>query len=309
MQEKGQLQNFVADFNKILQFQTDIEFAQANPEFADDLPFLQQQFDTLTDQLYIMSAFNQQCDKLDCFLQIQAGAGGTESQDWAKMLLRMYTRFCEREGYECSLQDMSPGEGPGLIHSALLEVRGTDKAFMPYGWLKHEHGVHRLVRISPFDSSNRRHTSFASVWVSPKLNTQVNIDIKEGDLDIRECRASGAGGQHVNKTNSAIQILHKPSGIITQSQQERSQHQNRSIAMDLLKSKLYLYEQDKLQKENQKHIMGRTDVSWGNQIRSYTLHPDKRIKDTRTGYEAYNTQSILDGDIKQFLVESAKIGM
>lgn len=303
MKEKSELIFYINGYNTLKQKQEDIAFMIDNPDFADDISQAVESLLEESKKYYIMCAFAQPCDSLDCFIQIQAGAGGTESEDWASMLLRMYIKFCEQEGYKVELIDQSAGEQPGLINSALLMIT-ADKGLFPYGWLKYEHGIHRLVRISPFDSNQRRHTSFASVWISPKLNQTVDIEIKESDLEIRECRASGAGGQHVNKTNSAIQILHKPSGIVTQSQQERSQHQNREIAMQLLKSKLYLYEMEKLKAANKKHMMQKTDVSWGHQIRSYVLHPDKRIKDTRTGFEMFNTQKVLDGDIKPFILHA-----
>lgn len=308
LKEKSELLFYITGYKNILKEKEDLDFMLSDPSFENEIETTLNQLYEHSKEYYIMCAFSQPCDKLDCFIQIQAGAGGTESEDWAAMLMRMYVKFCENEGYKVEIIDLSAGEQPGLVSSVILSI-SADKALFPYGWLKHEHGIHRLVRISPFDSNQRRHTSFASVWISPKLNQSVNIEIKPADLEIRECRASGAGGQHVNKTNSAIQIIHKPSGLIAQSQQERSQHQNREIAMELLKSKLYMFEMEKLKAENQKHIMSKTDVSWGHQIRSYVLHPDKRIKDTRTGFEMFNTQKILDGDIKPFMLKAIEYDM
>lgn len=299
MEEKTRYQRMLDALSKIQSLQEDIKIEQEYPELANPNT-LEQLFD-LTRSLYIQCAFDDECDSFDCYLHIQAGAGGLESEDWAVMLMNMYVRFCEKEGYGCTIVDLSPSEHPGLINKVILEIT-TQKQTMPYGWLKHEHGIHRLVRISPFDSNNRRHTSFASVWITPKLNTQVEVDINPSDLQIRECRASGAGGQHVNKTNSAIEIIHKPTGISAQSQQERSQHQNREIALSMLRSKLYVHFKEQLAKDNAKHIMNKTDVSWGNQIRSYTLAPDQRIKDRRTGLEIFDTQSVLEGDIKPFML-------
>lgn len=306
MQEKNHLERFIDQTKQIQTLQKDLDFMAANPEFTNEIPATEQQLEALVSKLYLECAFNQPCDKLDCFIHIQAGAGGLESEDWAGMLLRMYSKYCEKKGFKCKLQDLHPGEQGNLISKAIIEVQ-ADKEHMPYGWLKHEHGIHRLVRISPFDSNGKRHTSFASVWITPKLNTSIQVNINPNDLEIRECRASGAGGQHVNKTNSAIQILHKPSGITTQSQQERSQHQNREIAMNLLKSRLYVYEQEKLQKANEKHIMEKSDVSWGNQIRSYTLHPTQRVKDKRTNLELYNANEILNGELDAFINASIEL--
>jgi len=307
MKQKAELQIYLNGYDHIMKKKADIDYMLElqDPFFQHELDLEMNNLLEISKEIYIMCAFSKPCDKNNAYIQIQAGAGGTESEDWAAMLLRMYVKFCEKEGYKTEIIDLCSGEQPGLINSATVFVQ-ADKALFPYGWLKHEHGIHRLVRISPFDANQRRHTSFSSVWISPELNTDIQIDLKETDLEIRECRASGAGGQHVNKTNSAIQILHKPTGIITQSQQERSQHQNKEIALKLLKSKLYMFEMNKLEQENQKHIMNKTDVSWGHQIRSYVLHPDKRIKDTRTGYESFNTQKILDGDIKEFLLEAVE---
>lgn len=313
MQDKSYYDHFINSFAKIQTLQADLFIMEEDPdmaaEFSAELAQTQEELSTLVRKLYLSCAFDQPCDKLDCFIHIQAGAGGLESEDWAAMLMNMYRRFCDIEGYDCSMTDFSAGERPGLINRAILEVKSTNNAKMPYGWLKHEHGIHRLVRISPFDSNARRHTSFASVWVTPKLNQEVNIEIKPEELEIKECRASGAGGQHVNKTNSAIQITHLPTGITAQSQQERSQHQNREIAMSLLKSKLYVHKMNELQAENAKHIMSKTDVSWGNQIRSYTLEPYQLVKDKRTGLEISNVQSVLLGYIKPFMESCVELSM
>ena len=247
--------------------------------------------------------FRGEMDSRNAFLDIQAGAGGTEAQDWAQMLLRMYLRWCDAHGFECEVIDSNPGEVAG-IKSATIAVRGE----YAYGWLRTETGVHRLVRKSPFDSGNRRHTSFASVFVSPEVDDEIEIEINPADLKIDVYRSSGAGGQHVNKTESAVRITHLPTGIVVACQNERSQHKNRSTAMKMLKAKLYELEVNKRNAAAKVLEDSKADVSWGNQIRSYVLD-QSRIKDLRTGVEVGNTTAVLDGDLDQFLEASLKAGL
>ena len=237
-----------------------------------------------------------EADENDCFLQVQAGAGGTEAQDWAEMLLRMYTRWADHHGYQVEWLEESPGEEAG-IKSATLKISGLNA----YGWLKTESGVHRLVRISPYDSSARRHTSFSSAWVSPVIDDNIDIEIDDKDLRIDTYRASGAGGQHVNKTESAIRITHQPSGIVVQCQNDRSQHKNRAQAMSMLRARLYEMELKKREDAAQATEDTKTEIGWGRQIRSYVLQPYQMVKDLRTEVETSNTGAVLDGDIDMFL--------
>jgi len=247
--------------------------------------------------------FNQPLDPANCFIDIQAGSGGTEAQDWASMLMRMYLRYCERKGYHTDVLEESDGEVAG-IKSASIKVEGD----YAYGFLRTEVGVHRLVRKSPFDSNARRHTSVASVFVYPEVDDSIVVDINPADLRIDTYRASGAGGQHVNKTDSAVRITHLPTNIVVQCQNDRSQHRNRAEAMAMLKSKLYEHELRKRQAEQQKLEDSKTDIGWGHQIRSYVLD-QSRIKDLRTNYEVGNTQAILDGDLDDFIAASLKQGV
>ena len=247
--------------------------------------------------------FNHPMDPGNCFIDINAGSGGTEAQDWASMLLRMYLRYCERKGYGVEVLEESAGEVAG-IKSASVKVTGD----YAYGYLRTETGVHRLVRKSPFDSGNRRHTSFASAFVYPEVDDSIQIDINPADLRIDTFRASGAGGQHINKTDSAVRLTHLPTGIVVQCQDGRSQHGNRDIAWKRLRSKLYDFELRKQQEEQQKLEDGKTDVGWGHQIRSYVLD-NSRIKDLRTNYETSATQKVLDGDLDQFIEASLKQGV
>jgi peptide chain release factor 2 len=237
-----------------------------------------------------------EADANDCYLEVHAGAGGTEAQDWAEMLLRMYVRWAEDHDYKVEWLEESAGEGAG-IKSATVKVSGLDA----YGWLKTESGVHRLVRISPFDSNARRHTSFASAWVYPVIDEKIEIDILDKDLRIDTYRASGAGGQHVNKTDSAIRITHMPSGIVVQCQSERSQHQNRAHAFAMLRARLYERELQKREAITDAMNATKTDIGWGHQIRSYVLQPYQMVKDLRTGVETGNTGAVLGGDIDRFL--------
>jgi len=247
--------------------------------------------------------FSGEMDASPCFLDIQAGSGGTEAQDWAEMLLRMYLRWAERRGWKTDLVEVSAGEVAG-IKSATVHVVG-DHA---YGWCRTETGVHRLVRKSPFDSGNRRHTSFAAVFVSPEVDDDIDIEINPADLRVDVYRASGAGGQHVNTTDSAVRITHLPTGIVVQCQNDRSQHKNRDHAMKQLRARLYEHEMHKKMEEHQKLEDAKSDIGWGSQIRSYVLD-QSRIKDLRTGVEIGNTQAVLDGDLDPFVEASLKQGL
>ncbi len=244
--------------------------------------------------------FSNPMDPNNCFIDIQSGSGGTEAQDWAAMLERMYLRYCERRGYKVEVLEESSGEVAG-IKSASLKISGD----FAYGYLRTESGVHRLVRKSPFDSGNRRHTSFASIFVYPEVDETIEVDINPADLRIDTFRASGAGGQHINKTDSAIRITHNPTGIVVQCQNDRSQHRNRAEAMAMLKSRLYEAELRKRNDEKQAMEDSKTDIGWGHQIRSYVLD-QSRIKDLRTGIEIGNTQGVLDGGLDAFIEASLK---
>ena len=255
------------------------------------------------EKLEFRRMFSNPMDPNSCFVDIQSGAGGTESQDWAAMLERMYLRFCERKHFSVEVLEESPGEVAG-IKGAVLKVSGD----YAYGTLRTETGIHRLVRKSPFDSNARRHTSFASVFVYPEVDESIDVDINPADLRIDTYRASGAGGQHVNRTDSAVRITHIPTGVVVQCQNDRSQHKNRAEAMAMLKSRLYELELRKRQAEQQKLEESKSDIGWGHQIRSYVLD-QSRIKDLRTNVESGNTQSVLDGDLDQFIEASLKQGV
>ena len=242
------------------------------------------------------SLLSGEADPNDAFVEIHAGAGGTESQDWAEMLVRMYHRWSEATGYSVAWVQETPGEEAG-VKSATLRVSGNNA----YGWLKTESGVHRLVRISPFDSSARRHTSFASVWVYPVVEDTIEIEILDKDLRIDTYRASGAGGQHVNRTDSAVRITHIPTEIVVQCQADRSQHKNRAAAMSMLKARLYQRELEMRDAERQAAHEAKEDIGWGHQIRSYVLHPYQMVKDLRTGVETGNTSAVLDGGLDDFM--------
>ncbi len=243
-------------------------------------------------------------DENNCFLDIQSGSGGTEAQDWANMVLRMYIKFADRKGFETEIIDIQEGEVAG-IKSVTVKITGS----YAYGWFRTETGIHRLVRKSPFDSNNRRHTSFCSAFVYPEVEEeQADIEINPADIRIDIFRASGAGGQHINKTDSAVRITHLPTNIVVQCQNQRSQHQNRATAMKQLKAKLYELQLRKQQSEKQALEDSKADIGWGSQIRSYVLD-DSRVKDLRTGYEDRNTQAVLDGDLVGFIKESLKAGL
>lgn len=250
-------------------------------------------------QAELESLLSGEADKNDAFLEIHSGAGGTESQDWASMLRRMYMRWGEKRGFKVSLLEEGMGEEAG-IKSSTLKFSG----YNAYGWLKHESGVHRLVRISPFDSNARRHTSFSSVWVYPVIDDTIQIDINPADVRIDVYRASGAGGQHVNKTESAVRITHIPTGIVAQSQTGRSQHQNKEEAWNMLRARLYELELKKREEIQGAVELSKGDNGWGNQIRSYVLQPYQMVKDLRTGYETSDTSGVLDGELDEFMKAS-----
>ena len=247
----------------------------------------------------IETMFSNQNDFSNCFLEIHAGAGGTEAQDWALMLQRMYFRWAEKKGFKVKIIEESPGDEAGIKSSTLMFTGDYAN-----GWTRTETGVHRLVRISPFDSSSRRHTSFASVWVYPETSEEIDIMIDDKDLKIDTYRASGAGGQHVNKTDSAIRITHLPTKIIVQCQSDRSQHRNKAQALSMLKAKLYELELKKREEENQLLSSSKNEIGWGSQIRSYVLHPYNLVKDLRTNVETGNTLAVLDGELDQFINEA-----
>ena len=257
----------------------------------------------MLEKLEFRGMFSGETDENNAYLDIQAGSGGTEAQDWAEMLLRMYLRWGEDKGFKTTLVEASAGEVAGL-KSATIQFEGE----YAFGWLRTETGVHRLVRKSPFDSGGRRHTSFASVFVSPEIDDNIEIDINPADLRVDTYRSSGAGGQHVNTTDSAVRITHEPSGIVTSCQMERSQHQNRDNAMKQLRAKLFEMEMLKRSAEKQAMEDSKADIGWGSQIRSYVLD-DSRIKDLRTGVETRNTQSVLDGALDPFIQASLKQGL
>lgn len=281
------------------------EMSKADSDF-DGLSAIEAEAKQLAEQvegLEFRRMFNNPADHMPCFLDIQAGAGGTEACDWASMLLRQYLKYCERKGFTADVMEESPGDVAG-IKSATIKIEG-DYAF---GHLRTETGVHRLVRKSPFDSSGGRHTSFASVFVYPEVDDSIEIDINPADVRTDTFRASGAGGQHINKTDSAVRLTHNPTGIVVQCQNDRSQHRNRDEAWQMLRSRLYEHEMRKRMAEQQKLEDSKTDVGWGHQIRSYVLD-QSRIKDLRTNVEMSNTQKVLDGDLDVFIQASLKQGV
>ncbi|WP_176487795.1 peptide chain release factor 2 [Candidatus Regiella insecticola] len=294
-----QLERQLADVNGLLDLAVE-ENDEAT--FNEVLAELKAVENNLT-QLEFRRMFSGEYDSANCYLDLQAGSGGTEAQDWANMLLRMYLRWADAKGFQTEIIDSSDGDVAGL-KSATVKIIG-DYAF---GWLRTETGVHRLVRKSPFDSGGRRHTSFSSAFVYPEIDDNVNIEINPADLRIDVYRASGAGGQHVNKTESAVRITHIPTNIVTQCQNDRSQHKNREQAMQQLKAKLYEFEMQKKNADKQLQEDNKSDIGWGSQIRSYVLD-DARIKDLRTGVETRNTQAVLDGDLDKFIEASLKAGL
>ena len=295
----------IADFHRIKQSLSDLKefyaFAIDENDQQSIIQLVKDSNQLLKDSTEVryLNLMNGEADQNNAFVEIHAGAGGTESQDWAEMLQRMYVRWAESKTYRVSLLQESRGEEAG-IKSSTIKISGD----FTYGWLKRESGIHRLVRISPFDSNKRRHTSFASIWVYPEIDEKIEIDINETDLRIDTYRASGAGGQHVNKTDSAVRITHIPTKVVVQCQNDRSQHKNKSNAMAMLKSRLYELELQKRKEEENKIHSEKKDIGWGHQIRSYVLHPYKLIKDLRTNHESSNVNDILNGDIDKFLEKS-----
>jgi peptide chain release factor 2 len=295
----GTLHDSLDDSRELLELARDENDAEAAEGIIVDLDELDRQLS----ELEFRRMFSGEMDSNNAYVDIQAGSGGTEAQDWAEMLLRMYLRWGERHGFDTELIEVSPGEVAG-IKSATVHFSGE----YAFGWLRTETGIHRLVRKSPFDSGNRRHTSFASVFVSPEVDENIDIDINPADLRIDTYRASGAGGQHVNRTDSAVRITHMPSGIVVQCQNDRSQHKNKAQAMKQLKAKLYEMEIQKRNADKQAMEDTKSDIGWGHQIRSYVLD-QSRIKDLRTGIETGNVQAVLDGDLDNFIEASLKAGV
>lgn len=311
MRERTRLDAALAGYRRLERdFEDGLAFAELAEEEADDAARREAEAalsETREEarRREIESLLSGEADGNDCFLEVHAGAGGTESQDWAEMLLRMYVRWAERRGYAVEWIAESPGEEAG-IKSAAIKVSGTNA----YGWLKTEGGVHRLVRISPFDAGARRHTSFASAWIYPVIDDAIAVEFSEKDLRIDTYRASGAGGQHVNRTDSAVRITHLPTGIVVQCQAERSQHRNKAAALSMLRARLY--EQALQERENEARRLAdqKSDIGWGHQIRSYVLQPYRLVKDLRTNVESTNPDAVLDGGIDGFLAASlaARIG-
>jgi peptide chain release factor 2 len=289
----------LADAHGLLEMAVEEQDLETVASVAADLEGYEKQ----VSELEFQRMFSRETDPNNAFLDIQAGSGGTEAQDWAEMLLRMYLRWGEDHGFKTELMEVSPGEVAG-IKSATIRFEGP----YAFGWLRTEIGVHRLVRKSPFDSGNRRHTSFAAVFVSPEIDDSIEVEINPADLRIDVYRASGAGGQHVNRTESAVRITHNPTGIVVQCQNDRSQHKNKDQAMKQLKAKLYELEIQKRNANQQVVEDSKSDIGWGSQIRSYVLD-QSRIKDLRTGVETGNTQAVLDGDLDRFIEASLKSGL
>ena len=311
MRERTRLDHSLGDFRRLEQELGDNVELIALGEAEDDTDVVSEAERALHDlraraaKQELESLLSGEADSNDCFLEVHAGAGGTESQDWAQMLLRMYARWAEAHDYKVEWLEESPGEEAG-IKSATLKIAGINA----YGWLKTESGVHRLVRISPYDSASRRHTSFASVWVYPVIDDSIDVVIEDKDLRVDTYRASGAGGQHVNRTDSAVRITHLPTNIVVQCQNDRSQHRNRAAAMDMLRARLYELELQRREAEAQAEHEAKTDIGWGHQIRSYVLHPYQMVKDLRTEVETANTQAVLDGDLDEFMAAAlaARVG-
>ena len=294
MEDWDKQTNLLEDIEVLIELQAEDTSENLEPEIASQLEKLESQIA----DLQFRQMFTGQMDQRNSILTIHPGAGGTESQDWAEMLMRMYLRYCENSGYKVETLDLQSGEEAG-IKSVTLEVVGD----YAYGYLKAEAGVHRLVRISPFDANKRRHTSFASVFVLPEIDDKIDIDINPVDLRIDTYRASGAGGQHVNKTDSAIRITHLPTNIVVQCQNERSQHKNKANAMKILAARLYKLKEEEQKKKQQKMAEQKKDIAWGSQIRSYIFHPYNMVKDHRSGYETSNTQAVMDGNLEPFIRE------
>jgi peptide chain release factor 2 len=302
MRERTRLDNAISGYESIIQeFEDNRELAEL-AEADGDEALIEEAAESLRElharssRIELETLLSGEADGNDSFLEINAGAGGTESQDWAEMLLRMYMRWAEAHGHKVEFIEESSGEEAG-IKSATIKIKGENA----YGWLRTESGVHRLVRISPFDSAAKRHTSFASVWVYPVVDDSIEIEIADKDIRVDTYRASGAGGQHINKTDSAIRITHAPTGIVVQCQNQRSQHKNRASAMSMLRARLYERELQLRHEEQQAAEASKTEIGWGHQIRSYVLQPYQMVKDLRTSVETSNTRAVLDGDIDAFI--------
>ena len=293
------LTNSVADSLEL----AELAIQENDPDTLEEVIKDSELFQAIIDDLEFRRMFSGEMDAANAFVDIKPGSGGTEAQDWAEMLYRMYTHWAGKRGFEIDVIDFTPGEGAG-IKNATIKLSGD----YAYGWIRTENGVHRLVRKSPFDSGQRRHTSFASVFAYPEVNSRVEIEIDPSDLRIDTYRASGAGGQHVNRTDSAVRITHIPTGVVVQCQNERSQHRNKNEAMAMLRARLYERERQKSEEERQKIEKSKPDISWGSQIRSYVLD-QSRIKDLRTGVETGNTTAVLEGELDQFIEESLKAGI
>ncbi len=295
----GDMQPMLADMSELAELANDERDTDALDDVESELNLLNEQLAGLE----FRRMFQGEMDAANAFLEIQSGSGGTEAQDWAEMLLRMYLKWAEKQGFTTSVIELSPGEVAG-IKSATVQIDGD----YAYGWLRTETGVHRLVRKSPFDSGNRRHTSFASVFVAPEIDDDIEIDIKPADVRVDTYRASGAGGQHVNRTDSAVRLTHLPTNVVVQCQSERSQHQNKDRAYKQLRAKLYELEMQKRRAEQQAVEDAKADIGWGSQIRSYVLD-QSRVKDLRTHIERTDPGNVLDGDITEFIEASLKAGL
>lgn len=296
LDEQLEMWETVREAHEELEVMLELAIEEDDDSLGPELDRLLKEYKSALNQLELQAMLNDEDDARNAILNIHPGAGGTESQDWASMLYRMYTRWIERRGWQFQVIDYQPGEEAGLKNVS-LEVAGN----FAYGYLKAEAGIHRLVRISPFDADSRRHTSFASVFVYPEVEDDIEVDIDANDLRIDTYRASGAGGQHVNKTDSAVRITHIPTGLVVQCQNERSQHKNKSNAMKMLMAKLYQKKKEEAQAELEEIEAGKKDISWGNQIRSYVFHPYNKVKDHRTNMETGNVQAVMDGDIDEFV--------
>jgi peptide chain release factor 2 len=302
MREASSVRNVIESWEKFSKEADDLQGLvglceeDGDPEMEKEIHSAVRAIDSAIEGMEIEALMAGEDDEKDAIVTIHPGAGGTESQDWAQMLMRLYVRWAERRGFEVDVMDVLPGEEAG-IKSTTIEVRGRHA----YGYLKAESGVHRLVRISPFDANHRRHTSFASVFVYSEADENLEIEIKDGDLRVDTFRASGAGGQHVNKTDSAVRITHLPTKIVVQCQSERSQHRNRDNAMKILKARLHAYHLEEERKKVEELESSKMDIAWGSQIRSYVLQPYTLVKDHRTGHETGNVDHVLDGDIDDFI--------
>ena len=299
----NRIKSLVSDLNENLEI-VELGESEGDEDLLEDAVAALKELHKSSQKYKLDALLSGEVDGNDCYVEIHPGAGGTEAQDWAEMVERMYLRWANSRGMKTEIIEEQSGDEAG-IKSATIKVYGQNA----YGWLKNESGVHRLVRISPFDSSNRRHTSFASVWVYPEIDDSIDIDLNESDCRVDTYRASGAGGQHINKTDSAVRITHQPTGIVVQCQNDRSQHKNRSTAWDMLRSRLYEAEMQRREAEAQISADNRSEIGWGHQIRSYVLQPYQLVKDLRTTVETSNTSGVLDGDLDQFMSAALSINI